>query len=75
MLSDNMITIILEVSRFTFSFVEDSDAHVLDITPIVIGNAGCMEGHNTFTKNQPDYVAYRNNVVCFLFSSFSPVMF
>jgi len=33
-----------------------------DITPIVIGNAGCMEGHNAFTQNQPDYVAYRNNV-------------
>ena len=61
MLLANMIITTLEVNdeakSLSFSFLSD-------ITPIVIGNAGCMEGHNTFTQAQPDYVAYRNNVVC-----------
>jgi len=30
------------------------------LTQIVIGNAGNIEGHSKFSKNQPDYVAYRN---------------
>eukprot|EP00009_Paramoeba_aestuarina_P012490 CAMPEP_0201531954 /NCGR_PEP_ID=MMETSP0161_2-20130828/49083_1 /ASSEMBLY_ACC=CAM_ASM_000251 /TAXON_ID=180227 /ORGANISM="Neoparamoeba aestuarina, Strain SoJaBio B1-5/56/2" /LENGTH=474 /DNA_ID=CAMNT_0047935123 /DNA_START=60 /DNA_END=1484 /DNA_ORIENTATION=- len=31
------------------------------VTPLVIGNAGCLEGVSSFTTDQPDYVAYRNN--------------
>jgi hypothetical protein len=34
-----------------------------DVTPLVIGNGGCVEGHESFPTDLPDFVAYRDNQV------------
>jgi hypothetical protein len=32
-----------------------------DVTPLVIGNGGCVEGHEGLSTTAPDFIAYRNS--------------